>query len=181
LLLLTLAQAKELLLQTQRSVAAQQIAEYQRQQAACSHCNKKLCHKDQRTIVYRTPFGKLQLQSQRLFHCACIEQPTRTFNPVANLLKERTSPELLYLESKFASLMSYGLSTELLQELLPIEGAINAASIRNNLHALGQRLESELPAICRNIIRGLSKRLGEAPQTRFTLGSGYGWRICSFL
>jgi hypothetical protein len=80
-----------------------------------------------------------------LFNCPCTEQPTRTLNPVAKLLKERTSPELLYLESKFASLMSYGLSSQLLQEVLPIEGKINPTSIRNNLHALGKRLESELP------------------------------------
>lgn len=142
---LTLAEAKELLQNTQHSIASQQITQYQKQQELCSHCGKKLCHKDKRTIVYRTPFGKLQLQSQRLFHCPCTEQPTHTFNPVAKLLKERTSPELLYLESKFASLMSYGLSSQLLQEVLPIEGKINPTSIRNNLHALGKRLESELP------------------------------------
>jgi hypothetical protein len=40
--------------------------------------------------------------------------------------------------------MSYGLSVKLLQEVLPIEGAINATAIRNNLHACAQRLEEEL-------------------------------------
>lgn len=65
---LTLAQAKELLLQTQRTIAAQQITEYQKQQNFCSHCSQKLLHKDKRTITYRTPFGKLKLQSHRLFH-----------------------------------------------------------------------------------------------------------------
>jgi hypothetical protein len=38
----------------------------------------------------------------------------------------------------------YGLSVKLLQEVLPIEGTINATAIRNNLHACAQRLESEL-------------------------------------
>ena len=78
--------------------------------------------------------SKLQLRCHRLFHCACQEQPTRSFNPVAKLLPERTSPELLYLEAKFASLMSYGLSAKILQELLPIEGEISTATVRNNLH-----------------------------------------------
>jgi hypothetical protein len=43
---LTLAQAKELLQNTQHSIASQQIAQYQKQQELCSHCSKKLCHKD---------------------------------------------------------------------------------------------------------------------------------------
>jgi Plasmid pRiA4b ORF-3-like protein len=73
--------------------------------------------------------GKLNLLSQRLFHCACQAQPTRYFIPITTLLTQRTSPERLYLESKFAALMSYGLSVKLLQEVLPIEGEINTSSI----------------------------------------------------
>ncbi|GAC1461533.1 MAG: hypothetical protein NVS2B14_02090 [Chamaesiphon sp.] len=141
---LSLAEAKILLQNTQRILVEQQIVEYSKQQELCLHCRQKLLHKDKRIIVYRTLFGKLHLQSHRLFHCACQESQTRSFNPVANLLKERTSPELLYLESKFASLMSYGLSVKLLQEVLPIEGSISTTSVRNNLHSVGQRLESEL-------------------------------------
>ncbi len=169
---LTLAVAKELLLQTQRSIASQQIAQYQKQQELCSHCDKKLRHKDKRTIIYRTPFGKLQLQSQRLFHCACKEQSTRTFNPLAKLLKERTSPELLYLESKFASLISYGLSSKLLQEVLPIEGEINPTSIRNNLHALGKQLESELPEEAGVLFEGCQRDWEQLPQPDLPLVVG---------
>jgi hypothetical protein len=40
--------------------------------------------------------------------------------------------------------MSYGLSAKILQELLPIEGKISTTTVRNNLHACAQRLESEL-------------------------------------
>ena len=169
---LTLAQAKELLLHTQRTIAAQQIAEYQKQQNFCSHCSQKLLHKDKRTITYRTPFGKLKLQSHRLFHCTCTQQATRSFNPLANLLKERTSPELLYLESKFASLMSYRLSSKLLQELLPIEGEINATSIRNNLQALGQRLESELPEEAGILIEGCQRDWEKLPRPDLPLVVG---------
>jgi hypothetical protein len=35
-------------------------------------------------------------------------------------LAERTSPELAYLETKFAALVSYGLTIKLLEEVLPI-------------------------------------------------------------
>ena len=169
---LSLAEAKELLLQTQCSLVNQQIAEYQKQQELCSHCHQKLLHKDRRTITYRTPFGKLKLPSHRLFHCACTEQATRSFSPVANLLKERTSPELLYLESNFASLMAYGLSSKILQELLPIEGQINATSIRNNLHSLGQRLESELPEEAGILFEGCQREWDKLPRPELPLVVG---------
>ena len=141
---LSLVEAKTLLQNVQHTLVEQQISEYEAQHQSCRHCGKKLLRKDKPTIVYRTLFGKFRLQCHRLFHCACQEQLTRSFNPLANLLAERTSPELIYLECKYASLMSYGLSVKLLQELLPIEGTINATAIRNNLHESAQRLESEL-------------------------------------
>ncbi len=141
---LSLVEAKSLLNQVQRTLVESQVAEYEKQHDSCQHCEKKLLRKDKRIVVYRTLFGKLKLQCNRLFHCTCQEQPTRTFKPLANLLKERISPELLYLESKFASLMSYGLSVKLLQELLPIEGEISVTTVRHQLHVCAQRLESEL-------------------------------------
>ena len=68
----------------------------------------------------------------------------RTVCPLATLLSKRVSPERLYLESKFASLMSYGLTVKLLEEILPLEGKLNAASVRNNLHEVAQKVEAEL-------------------------------------
>lgn len=57
---LSLAEAKTLLQNPQRTLVEQQIAEYSRQNLLCLHCNQKLLHKDKRTIVYRTLFGKLR-------------------------------------------------------------------------------------------------------------------------
>ena len=141
---LTLAEAKALLERAQKTIVERQIAKYLEQQAFCPHCGKKRSHKGRHTLVYRTLFGKLRLRSVRLYHCACQPHPTRTFSPLAQLLPERTAPELLYLESKFASLMSYGLSVQLLQEVLPIEHAINAATVRNHVHAIAQSIDAEL-------------------------------------
>jgi hypothetical protein len=47
--------------------------------------------------------------------------------------------ELLYLETKFAALMSYGLTVNLLQEVLPTDKTVNAATVRNNNRAGGWR------------------------------------------
>lgn len=136
--------AQTLLQKVQQTLVQEQVLEYEHQQDSCQHCSKKLLHKDKRTIVYRTLFGKLKLRSNRLFHCSCQKQSTRTFQPLAHLLKERTSPEFLYIQSKFSSLMSYGLSVKFLQELLPIEGQINATTVRKNTQKIAQRLEDEL-------------------------------------
>jgi hypothetical protein len=88
-------------------------------QVACPHCGRPRRHKDKPTIVVRSLFGTLRLPSPRWWHCPCTAQSTRTFRPPAVLLPERTTPELMYLESKFAGLTSYGASTTLLAELPP--------------------------------------------------------------
>jgi len=71
---LSLAEAKTLLQNTQRTIVEQQVTRYSKQQELCLHCSQKLLHKDKRTIVYRTLFGKLHLQCHRLFSCVCQEQ-----------------------------------------------------------------------------------------------------------
>jgi len=142
---LTLAEAKDLLEGVQHTIVEQQIAEYLEHQAHCPCCGKKRLSKgDHHPLVYRTLFGKLRLRSMRLYNCECQPHTTRTFSPLVQLLTERTAPELLYLETKFASLISYGLTVNLLQEVLPIGHAINATTVRNKVHAVGQRIDNEL-------------------------------------
>jgi hypothetical protein len=51
---------------------------------------------------------------------------------------------LRYLESKFAGLVSYGISADLLGELLPLGRALHATTVRRQAQATAQRLEDEL-------------------------------------
>ena len=111
---LTLSEAKSVLQGLQQSMVEQQSAEYLAQQASCVRCGKKRLHKGNHEIVYRTLFGKLHLTSPRLYRCRCQQPTEQTFSPLAELLAERTAPELLYVESKFAALMSYGLTADVL-------------------------------------------------------------------
>jgi hypothetical protein len=60
------------------------------------------------------------------------------------VLKERTAPELVYLESKFAALMSYGLTVELLAEVFPFASERSVATVHRNLQRLAERAEQEL-------------------------------------
>jgi hypothetical protein len=141
---LTLAEAKLVLHQLQTHLVVQQVSAYQQQQQNCPHCQQLRRVKDIRQLVYRSLFGKLNLQSARLFHCDCRPQEAKSFSPLADLLPERTAPELLYLESKFAALMSYAHSARLLAEVLPIDAHLNAVTVRNHTHRMAERLEAEL-------------------------------------
>src|SRR6516162_7454675 len=95
-------------------------------------------------IVFRTPFGKLRLESPRFYHCQCESDDRTSFSPLAELLQERTHPELVYLETKFAALVSYGLTVELLKEVLPISQDLSTTAIRRRVRQMAQRLEDEL-------------------------------------
>src|SRR3989442_8841736 len=116
---LKLVEAKHLLQAVQEVLVGEQIRAALAQLASCPQCGAVQQHKDARTIVVRTLFGTLRLPSPRWYRCPCQPAATRTFSPLAELLPERTTPELLYLEAKFAGLASYGLSAKLLAELLP--------------------------------------------------------------
>jgi hypothetical protein len=94
--------------------------------------------------VVRSLFGALRLASPRWWHCGRRGQPTRTFQPLAELLPERTTPELAYLQARFAALVSYGLTAALLGELLPLGRRLHTAVVRRQTQAVAQRLEDEL-------------------------------------
>jgi hypothetical protein len=66
------------------------------------------------------------------------------FQPLAGLLPERTTPELAYLQARFAALVSYGITADLLGELLPLGRRLHPAVVRRGIHAVADRLEGEL-------------------------------------
>jgi len=141
---LQLAEAKDLLAAVQDTVAGQQASTAVTKQVACPDCGRARRHKDMRTIVVRTLFGALRLASPRWWHCGCRGQRTRTFQPLAGLLPKRTTPELAYLQARFAGLVSYGITADLLGELLPLGRRLHPAVVRRQTQALAQRLEDEL-------------------------------------
>jgi hypothetical protein len=59
-------------------------------------------------------------------------------------LNGQTSPEMLYLETKWASLIPFARATDLLKEVLPVGDFLNAESVRNHLQLTAERIEQEL-------------------------------------
>ena len=143
---LRLDEAKDLLAAVQETVVAEQVKASLAAQAACPGCGTPRRHKDSRDIVVRTLFGTLRLPSPRWWHCPCTAHEAKTFSPLARTLPERATPELVYLEAKFAGLASYGLSAKLLAEVLPLGRPLHATAVRHHTQAVAQRLEDELGA-----------------------------------
>src|SRR5437764_13468536 len=117
---LRLDEAKQLLAGVQQVMTAQQIEDYVEQQHRCPHCGQLLACKGHHQIGVRTLFGKLTLSSPRLYTCPCQPQELRSWSPVAALFPERSTPELLCQEVRWASLLSYGVTIKLLSDLLPM-------------------------------------------------------------
>ncbi len=156
---LQLAEAKNLLQKVQEVVVGEQVRTCLAEQVACPECGRARRHKDADTIVVRTLFGTLHLGSPRWWQCACQPQSPRTFSPLAARLPERTTPELLYLESKFAGLVSYGLSAKLLAETLPLGRPLHGIAVRMHAQAIAQKLEQELGPEQSMFIEGCQREL----------------------
>jgi hypothetical protein len=60
------------------------------------------------------------------------------------LLTDAVAPELLYMETKWASLVSFSLTAQALKDFLPVDATLNATTIQNHALAVAQRGEDEL-------------------------------------
>jgi hypothetical protein len=65
---------------------------------------------------------------------------------LADLFTEHTAPEMLFLETRWASLISFGMTVALLTDVLPMAGTTNPETVRQHLHKVAVRQEAELGA-----------------------------------
>lgn len=141
---LTLAESKHLLAELQRQLVEYQINGYLAEHRCCDQCGKKHRLKDYSAVNFRSLFGTVVLQSPRWHHCPCQPHEQKTFSPLTELLPELTAPELLYLETKWASLMAYDVTAERLKDVLPVDDTLNAETVRQHLHKVAERDEAAL-------------------------------------
>ncbi len=141
---LTLAEGKAILKDIQEIVIQQQTAICLASYRECPDCGNPRTGNGYHDLSVRTVFGYLKVKSARLHHCGCRPHESKTFSPLADLLPERTTPELLFLETKWASLMSYGMTTQLMEDVLPMDDPLNAFTIRSHVLDVAERSEKEL-------------------------------------
>src|SRR3954470_11871692 len=128
----------------QHAVVEAQAAAYVNRHRCCSACGHRLRGKGQYPIVFRTAFGHVPLASPRFYRCRCQPADSQTFSPLAELFSEHTAPELLYLESRWASLISFGMTAALLKDVLPVAGTTNPETVRCHLHKVATRQDADL-------------------------------------
>jgi hypothetical protein len=141
---LTLTESKAMLHATQQTLLDQQAATFLRAHTCCPHCGDKLSVKGHHTLTFRTLFGNVDLVSPRLRACRCQPSAYATFSPLTHLFTERTAPELQFMESKWASLVSYSLTVKVLQDFLPVDEKLNASTVRNHTLQVAERCEAAL-------------------------------------
>jgi hypothetical protein len=93
---------------------------------------------------FRTLFGTYTLSSPRFEHCDCTRRKTSSFRPLSALLTESIAPELLYMEAKWSSLVSYGMSLDALKDFLPLEVTLDVKTVQYDTLKVAKRLEGEL-------------------------------------
>jgi hypothetical protein len=141
---LTLAESKQLLSTLQRHLLQQQVDTFLDARSTCPDCGTPLKLKARAHRSFRTLFGTFTFYSPRLEHCDCQGPMTSSFRPLAALLTEPVAPELLSMEAKWSSLVSYGLSLEALQDFLPLDLSLDVKTVRYDTLKVAKRLEAEL-------------------------------------
>ncbi len=145
---LTLAEAKAILGKLQAAIVADQVAAHETTARRCMGCGAARSVRGHRPLTCRTAFGTVQLEAARLRRCGCgsdvVAGGRASFSPLADLLPERTAPELLYLETRWGSLVSYGLATRMLGDVLPLGRPVAPERVRRHLHAVAAREEAAL-------------------------------------
>ena len=160
---LTLAEAKQLLKRIQKTLLEQQIDRFLDTHSQCPDCGAPLKAKSYTNRSFRTLFGTFKLPSPRLFHCTCRRRKTTSFRPLSALLTASVAPELLFIEAKWASLASYGLTVKALKDFLPLDATLAINTVRHDTLKVAERLEAELGEERGSFMEGCPRDWAELP------------------
>lgn len=141
---LSISESKELLLKLQQEIVSAQCVAYCATCACCPCCRRKLRCKARGQIRYRTVFGDVTVPSPRFYRCECHDGSAKTFSPLTELLPDHVAPELLWLETKWSSLASFGITAKILKDVLPVDARLSPDTIRRHLGRVATRMETEL-------------------------------------
>src|SRR5215468_9448108 len=174
---LTLAESTHLLSTLQQHLLQQQVTTFLDTCSDCPDCGTPLHLKARSRRSFRTLFGTFQFDSPRLEHCGCTRRKTSSFRPLSALLTESVAPELLYMEAKWSSLVSYGLSLDALQDFLPLDLTLDVKTVRYDTLKVARRLEAELGDEQSGFIEGDPREwdLLPRPESFFIVGIDGGY------
>ncbi|MFT7614981.1 MAG: hypothetical protein ACI9J3_003969 [Parvicellaceae bacterium] len=170
---LSLKEAKNTLEALQTHLISGQIEKYLEEWDQCNCCGKSRRKKGHHKIVFRTLFGNNAINSPRYYHCKCEKSQAKTFSPLCKVFSELVSPERGYLETKWASKVSFQQAADLMNDILPLDNKVNASSIRNHLVKTGRRMQDDL----KEEKHFYQKELNQSEETyqRFSVGIDGGY------
>lgn len=176
---LSMAEAKALLANVQQALVEAQAADHIAQHDTCPECGAAYSVKGNHSIVVRTLFGKLRLNSPRHRSCPCQQSsaPKKSFSPLVSALPERTTPEFRYLQCKWSALMSFGLTAQLMEDVLPLGKPISTAVLSRQVHRIAERSDGELGDEQAIFIEGCPQTWAGLPQPEppLTIGIDGGY------
>lgn len=161
---LNLSEGRDLMHAAQRALVNAQANAFIEASLQCRHCHAMLSIKTMHTIQYKTVYGKVTIDSPQLRRCRCkTSKGSASYSPLAQAIPFRMSPELEYLQVKWAAYLLYAAATQLLKEILPLNQAISIAGVQNRVRAVGKELDDNVESAIRGERKYPSSR-GKKPE-----------------
>jgi hypothetical protein len=173
---LTLRETKQLLNTIQQRLLHHPVEAFLDGGSPCPHRGGPLKAKGYHARSCRTVCGTFTLASPRLFHCGCRRHQTPSFRPLAALLTASAAPELLVMETQWASLVSYGLTVDALTDFVPLDVTLDVTTVRHDTLQRAERCEAEVGEEQGSFIEGCPRDWGNLPipQGPLTVGIAGG-------
>jgi hypothetical protein len=135
---LRLAEAKQLTAALQAEMVPAQVIGVGELGRSCVARGCALAGKGHYGATFRSVFGDVPVRVRRLIGCPCQHSGEAKSFAALNLEAATVAPELAYVTARYAALAPFGKVAALLSELLPIDGAQNAGTVRNRTLRVGE-------------------------------------------
>jgi hypothetical protein len=135
---LRLAEAKQLTSALQAVIVPAQVTIAGEHGCICAACGRRLASKGHYSATFRSLFGDVPIRIRRLLACPCQNRDVARSFAAFDLEAATVAPELAYVTARYAALAPFGKVADLLSELLPVSGALNAGTVRNRTMRVGE-------------------------------------------
>ena len=141
---LSIVEAKTILASVQERVVTEHCASALAHADRCDDCGRRFARKDQRDLVVRTLYGTIRIPNPRWWTCPCASGQRSSFTPLARMVPERSTPELVLVQGKLAAHVSFAETARLLDELVPLGRRLHASEPRRHVAAIAERIDENI-------------------------------------
>jgi hypothetical protein len=131
---LRLAEAKQFTSALQAQIVPGQMTIAGEHGCTCAACGRRLASKGH----YSATFRNVPIRIRRLLVCPCQNGGVASSFAAFDIDAATVAPELAYVTARYAALAPFGKVVDLLSELLPVNGALNAGTVRNRTMRVGE-------------------------------------------